>query len=326
MNKSAAFLFPGQGAQYSGMSIDLLECESVKELFNIASEIFGTDIKDILMSDTDTLKRTDISQMAITAANLAAAEYLKYKGWFPSVCAGFSLGEYAALVCAGVLSADDCFELVKARGRAMQKVIDQLCNNSLLSDSNDGEETSSAPGMSAITGLAPAQIEELYNRMTEQGFKDVYIANINSPKHIVLSGTAAALTEAEKFFKNAGAKRAVRLPVAGPFHSPLMTDAVKDFLPVLEKINFRDPKIPVFSNVTGKKISSGEEAKKLSCLHITNPVLWLEVETAVAKTGIEVCFETGPGNVLSGLWKNSGSEIPVCAAGTAAEIENLAAV
>jgi [acyl-carrier-protein] S-malonyltransferase len=159
--------------------------------------------------------------------------------------------------------------------------------------------------------------------MMEKGFKDIYIANINSPKQIVLSGTAAVLAEAEKFFKNAGAKRAVRLPVAGPFHSPLMADAVNDFLPVLETVNFRDPVIPVFSNVTGKKISSGEEAKKLSCLHITNPVLWLDVEAAVAKAGIEVCFEAGPGNVLSVLWKNSGSEIPVYAAGTATEIESL---
>ena len=206
----------------------------------------------------------------------------------------------------------------------MQKAIDQLPKET--AGSNDDEDTPLTAGMSAITGLAPEQVVELYNRMTEQGFKDVYIANINSLKQIVLSGTAAALAEAEKFFKNAGAKRAVRLPVAGPFHSPLMADAVKDFLPVLETVKFCDPEIQIFSNVTGKKISSGEEAKKLSCLHITNPVLWLEVETAVAKTGIEVCFETGPGNVLSGLWKNSGSEIPVCAAGTASEIENLAAV
>ena len=211
----------------------------------------------------------------------------------------------------------------------MQKVIDRLCDGRQLSKetvgSNDDEDTSTAPGMSVITGLAPEQIEELYNRMTEKGLKDVYIANINSPKQIVLSGTADALTEAEKNFKDAGAKRAVRLPMAGPFHSPLMADAVKDFFPVLETINFRDPVIPIFSNVTGKKISSGEEAKKLTLLHITHPVLWLEIEAAVAKTGIEVCFEAGPGNVLSGLWKNSGSKIPVYSAGTAADIESLAA-
>jgi len=192
--------------------------------------------------------------------------------------------------------------------------------------SNADEDNPLAASMLAITGLAPKQVEELYNRMMEKGFKDVYIANINSPKQIVLSGTAAVLAEAGKFFKNAGAKRAVRLPVAGPFHSPLMADAVKDFLPVLEMVNFQDPVIPVFSNVTGKQISSGEEAKKLSCLHITNPVLWLEVETAIANAEIDVCFEAGPGNVLSGLWKNSGSEIPVYAAGTASEIESLAAV
>lgn len=321
MKKSIAYLFPGQGAQYTGMSIDLLSCDAVKILYDTASEIFNRNVKEILESDTDYLMRTDVSQPALTVANLAAAEYLKCRGYTPAVCAGFSLGEYAALVCAGVITTADCFRLVKARGEAMQKTIDRLGEKALPSGLN-GDDSASA-GMSVITGLAPERVETLFTEIKEAGINNVYIANFNSPKQIVISGTAAALAKAERYLKNAGAERTVRLPAAYPFHSPLMEDALVGFIPVLETITFCDPVIPVFSNVTGKKILSGTEAKKIACLHITSPVRWIEEEAAIAACGIDTCFEVGPGNVLSGLWKNSGSEIPVLAAGTAMEIEAL---
>jgi len=321
VNKNnVVYLFPGQGAQYSGMAMDLLESDAVKRLFNTASEVFGKDIKELLQSDSDTLKRTDISQPAITAANLAAAEFLKSKGFSPAVCAGFSLGEYSALVCAGVISAADCFRLIKARGEAMQKTCDRLRELS-------GGDASAAPGMAAVVGLAPSQIEELIAKWSNEGLKDLYAANINSPKQLAVSGTAAALAEAETRFKEAGAKRVIRLQVAGPFHSPFMADATETFRPVLEAVTFRDPVITVFSNVTGKKINSGDEAKKLALLQITSPVRWVEEEAAIAACGCEACLEVGPGKVLQGLWKDSaptdGSGIPVFAAGTAEDISKL---
>jgi [acyl-carrier-protein] S-malonyltransferase len=321
VNKNnVVYLFPGQGAQYSGMAMDLLESDAVKSLFNTASEVFGKDVKELLQSDADTLKRTDISQPAITAANLAAAEFLKSKGFNPAACAGFSLGEYAALMCAGVISAADCFRLIKARGEAMQKTCDRLRELS-------GGDASAAPGMAAVVGLAPSQIEELITKWSNEGLKDLYAANINSPKQLAVSGTAAALTEAETRFKAAGAKRVLRLQVAGPFHSPLMTDAAEAFRPVLEAVTFRDPVIAVFSNVTGKKINSGDEAKKLALLQITSPVRWTDEEASIAACGYEACLEVGPGKVLQGLWRDSipadGNGIPVFAAGTADDIANI---
>jgi len=318
--KNVVYLFPGQGAQFTGMAMDLLESEAVKSLFNTASEIFGKDVKELLQSDADTLKRTDVSQPAITVANLAAAEYLKDKGFAPAACAGFSLGEYAALVCAGVVSVADCFRLIKARGEAMQKASDRLREAS-------GGDAAASPGMAAVVGLAPEQVEELIAKWTKEGLKDLYAANINSPKQLVVSGTAAALTEAETRFKEAGAKRVIRLQVAGPFHSPLIADAANEFSPTLESVKFSDPVIAVFSNVTGKKINSGEEAKKLALQQITSPVRWTEEEASIAAGGYEACLEVGPGKVLQGLWKDSspadGSGIPVFAAGTAEDILKL---
>jgi len=316
--KNVAYLFPGQGAQYTGMAMDLLESAAVKKLFDTASEVFGKDVKEMLNSDADTLKRTDVSQPAITVANLAAAAYLGDKGYSPAACAGFSLGEYAALVYAGVLSDVDCLRLIKARGEAMQKASDKIREAA-------GGDPAAAPGMAAVVGLEPKQVEELIAKWKSEGLADLYAANINSPKQLVVAGTAAALTEAENKFKEAGAKRVIRLQVAGPFHSPLMTPALEYFTPVLESVTFKDPSITVFSNVTGKKISSGDEAKKLAVQQITCPVRWVDEEASAAASGIEACLEVGPGKVLQGLWKDSGSELPVFAAGTAEDIGKIAA-
>ena len=314
--KNVVYLFPGQGAQYPGMALDFLSSNAVKSLFDTASEIFGKDAKELLQSDADTLKRTDVSQPTITLANLAAAAFLGEQGYSPAACAGFSLGEYAALVCSGVLSAADCFRLVKARGEAMQLTADRLREQC-------GGTSDAAPGMAAVIGLAPEQVEELIAKWSADGLKDLYAANINSPKQAAISGTAAALAEAEIRFKEAGARRVLRLQVAGPFHSPLMADSAQAFGPVLEAVTFRDPSVPLYSNVTGKLVSSGEEAKKLALLQITSPVRWVDEEAAIATAGIEACLEAGPGKVLQGLWRDSGSELPCFTAGTVEDIGKI---
>jgi len=314
---NVVFLFPGQGAQYQGMALDFLASgsEGVKKFFDAASAAFGRDAQAMLRdSDADTLKRTDMSQPTVTLANLAAAAYLAEQGWKPKACAGFSLGEYAALVCAGVISAEDCLRLVKARGAAMQANADRLREAA-------GGDASAAPGMAAIVGLAPSEVEKL---IAQWGVKDLYAANINSPKQVAVSGTAPALTEAETRFKEAGAKRVIRLQVAGPFHSPLLVDAAEAFKPALEAVNFSDPKTALYSNVTGKLVASGAEAKKLALAQITSPVRWVDEEAAIiAAGGFEACLEVGPGKVLQGLWKDSGSELPCCAAGTIEDIGKL---
>ena len=318
MKNNVVFLFPGQGAQYQGMALDFLVSGAVKKIFDAASAVFEKDAEALLRdSDADTLKRTDVSQPTVTLANLAAAAYLAEQGWQPAACAGFSLGEYAALVCAGVISAEDCLRLVKERGKAMQQSADRLREAA-------GGDPAAAPGMAAVIGLPPAQVEELIAKWSAAGLKDLYAANINSPKQVAVSGTAAALTEAETRFKEAGARRVLRLQVAGPFHSPLLTDAAEAFRPVLEAVTFNDPKIPLYSNVTGKRVSSGAEAKQLALLQITSPVRWVDEEAAIAAAGnFAACFEVGPGKVLQGLWKDTENAIPCHAAGTVEDIKNL---
>jgi [acyl-carrier-protein] S-malonyltransferase len=317
MKNNVVFLFPGQGAQYQGMALDFLVSGAVKKIFDAASAVFEKDAEALLRdSDADTLKRTDVSQPTVTLANLAAAAYLAEQGWQPAACAGFSLGEYAALVCAGVIGAEDCLRLVKERGKAMQQSADRLREAA-------GGDPAAAPGMAAVIGLPPAQVEELIAKWSAAGLKDLYAANINSPKQVAVSGTAAALTEAETRFKEAGARRVLRLQVAGPFHSPLLADAAEAFRPVLEAVTFNDPKIPLYSNVTGKQVSSGAEAKQLALLQITSPVRWVDEEAAIAAGNFAACFEVGPGKVLQGLWKDTENAIPCHAAGTVEDIKNL---
>jgi [acyl-carrier-protein] S-malonyltransferase len=319
MIERAFFLFPGQGAQYPGMALDLLESggTEIKRLFELASDISGMDVKTLLGgSDDETLKRTDISQPLITLANLAAAAYMAEKNLKPVGCAGFSLGEYAALAAAGVVGAEDCFRLVTGRGKAMQAAADEI---------KSGAAAGKAPGMSAVIGLDPGQVEALISRWKREGAcADLYAANFNSPRQTVVSGTAAALEEAAGRFTEAGARRVLPLAVAGPFHSPLMAAAAERFKPVLEKTEFNDPVIPLYSNVSGTRVLSGNEAKELALAQITSPVRWTDEEKAVQEAGgFEAALEAGPGKVLQGLWKDSGCPLPCFAAGTAAGIESL---
>ncbi|MDR3138545.1 MAG: ACP S-malonyltransferase [Treponema sp.] len=316
-DKTSCFLFPGQGAQYPGMALDLREnSRGVKNLFELASDIMGKDMGALLGdSGGEALKRTDAAQPAVTLANLAAAVYLEERGIRPAGCAGFSLGEYAALVSAGVIGPEDCFRLVKARGEAMLAAADRI------REISPGRE---APGMAAVIGLEPEQVLALIAEWSAAGLSGLYPANINSPRQLVVAGTAGALALAEEKFKAAGARRFVRLQVSGPFHSPLIAGAAESFAPVLEGVPFKDPVIPLYSNVSGGPVASGAEAKKFALAQITSPVRWIEEEGAVNRQeGLEAVLETGPGTVLRGLWKDSGSKIPCHAAGTEADIKLL---
>ena len=319
MKDNVFFLFPGQGAQYPGMGLDLLEQapqnsggEKVKRLLSLASEIAGKDMADLIAnSSPEILKRTDISQPAITLVNLAAMAYLEAVGIKPSGAAGFSLGEYSALAAAGVISEEDCLFLVNKRGIAMQAAIDNI------------PPGPSAPGMAAVTGLAPEQVEALIKEWKNSGLKDLNAANFNSQRQVVISGSAAALAEAEKRFKEAGAKRCLRLQVAGPYHSPFMTEAAREFSIYLDKTEFKDPAIPLFSNVSGKQIFSGNEAKTLAHMHMLEGVRWTDEEAAIAQLQPALLLEAGPGSVLRNLWKDTGSAIPCHMAGTVEEINKL---
>lgn len=318
MAEKYAFLFPGQGAQAPGMVKDVAESfSSAKKVIDDVSSIVNLDMAKLLWeSDAAELSRSDNSQIAITAASLALMAALKDKNIEPSAAMGFSLGEFPALYAAGVLSFEDVVKVVRQRGLIMQKVCEEIAAK------NEGH----APGMTAVLGLPPEKVKEIAS-----GIKDAYAANMNSVKQTVVSGTFDALAAVEKAASEAGARRVVRLKVAGPFHSPLMQDAAVEFEKAIADVNFNDPKIKLFSNVTGKECVSGEEAKKSAVLHLTNPVLWTDEEDCLASVmkadGFDkwAALEVGPGKVLSGLWGNTdyNASIAVLPVNTTESVNNL---
>jgi [acyl-carrier-protein] S-malonyltransferase len=281
MAKEYIFLFPGQGAQYPGMGLDLFDA-----------------------ADAETLKRGDITQIVITLVNLSAAAVLKAGGVLPGVCAGHSLGEYAALAASGIITAEDCLLLTARRGELMHRAAEN-------------------GGMAAVIGLSSVEVEKAVGEWTDGGLRDLYVANLNSPLQTVVSGSDAALAEAERRFSKAGARRFVRLAVSGPFHSPLMAGAAEKFADVLDGVKFSDPVVPFFSNIKGGQVTSGGEAKELALRQICGTVRWLDEERAIAAAYPVAAVEAGPGRTLTGLWKDSGASAPCLPAGTAAAIADI---
>lgn len=297
MSKKYAFLFPGQGAQAPGMMKDI--CAASRPATACLSRLSAAadeDISKLLWeTDTETLSRTDRSQLAILSASLIAAAALEEVGIVPSAAAGFSLGEFPALYVSGVLSFEDAVRVVKQRGIIMQRVCGSIAERS----------GGSPPGMAAVVGLPPEKVAEI---AVEAG--GVYAANLNSPRQTVVSGTAEGLKKAETLCAAAGARRFLRLAVAGPFHSPLMQEAADEFEKALADVPFNDSKIALFSNVSGKRVASGAEAKQAAVRHLVQRVRWTDEEDALAafmqsEGESWAILEPGPGKVLSGLWKDS---------------------
>lgn len=318
MAKKYAFLFPGQGAQAQGMMKDV--CEAFPEARKVIDDVSAASGKDVakLLWETEQaeLNRSDNSQLAITAASLAVMAALKSKGIEPSAAMGFSLGEFPALYAAGILSFDNVVKVVMQRGTIMQKVCEDIAA------ANEGH----APGMTAVLGLPPEKVEAV-----AKSVQGAYAANMNSVKQTVVSGTFDGLAAVEEAAKAAGARKTVRLAVAGPFHSPLMQAAADGFKVALEPYAFSDPKIPLFSNVTGKQVTEGAAAKASAVDHLTNPVRWTDEERVLAdmiaadKDNEWVILEVGPGKVLSGLWGQTelGTTLPCTPVNTAEAIGAL---
>ena len=307
------FLFPGQGAQHSGMGKDLYEASAdVRRLFDLASDVAGTDVASLVFSSSDEeLKASDRAQLAITMVNLSAAAVLTERGIPCHACAGFSLGEYAALVQSGVLDAADAIRLIGIRGDLMEKASRAL-------DSPDGN-----PGMAAVMGMAPDGVATAI-----ADIDGVFVANLNSPVQTVISGTHVGLSQAEDILKEAGVRRFIRLKVSGPFHSPLLVGARDEFAAAVEGISFQDPFVGLYSNVTGKGVTKGSEAKELAVRQIVSPVRWIDEEEALVEDGYDQLFEVGPGTVLAGLWKafskDKEFDIACHSAGTLDKIQGLA--
>lgn len=306
----SCLLFPGQGAQYVGMGSDLIKEEGISKLFDKASEISGKDIQSLLFDGpADELKKTDNTQIAITLINIAALEVLKAKGIQPAACAGFSLGEYAALYCAGVLNLEEVFTIVLERGKLMQETALKL------------KDSLGQTGMLAVLKLSPEKTQEIIENQNLEN--SVFIANYNSPQQIVLSGTLDSLERITTALKEAGARRVVPLQVSGPFHSPFMKEAALDFVKILSNYDFQNPKIPLFSNVTGEEITSGEMARELAVKQIFSPVRWIEIQQKIVSENYETILECGPGKVLCGLWAKTVSGTACQPAGTMEQIQNI---
>ncbi|RKX90836.1 MAG: malonyl CoA-ACP transacylase [Spirochaetes bacterium] len=288
------FLFPGQGAQYPGMGKDLYEAsQNVKDLFAKADTVTGRDLKALLFEGTvEDLKKTENTQVAITLINLAIRRYLEELGITSKGAAGFSLGEFSAMVDTGILTEEQVLPLVIERGEIMAKV---AATSPALAD---------GCGMAAVIGMSSEDVEKAV-----AGREDVFPANYNSPVQTVVSGTAAGIDWAAKALKEAGARRVIPLKVSGPFHTPLLEEAKKAFGEYLSSLDFKDPAKPLYSNVTGGMVKEGKEARKLSALQIVSPVKWVAIQNNIVSDGFEACIEVGPGKVLSGLWKNIKSDI-----------------
>lgn len=281
-----AYVFPGQGAQFVGMGKDLYESnEQARELFERANEILGFRITDIMFEGTaEDLKQTKVTQPAVFLHSVISALVL---GVEPEMVAGHSLGEFSALVVAKVLSFEDGLRLVAARAMAMQKACE--LNPSV---------------MAAVLGLPDEKVEEVC-----AGIDGVVVpANYNCPGQLVISGANEAIDAACEKMKEAGAKRAMKLPVGGAFHSPLMEPARVELEAAIRATTYNRPICPVYQNVDAKPYTNPEELKRNSIAQLTGPVRWTQTVQNMVADGASSFRELGPGTVLQGLIKKIAPE------------------
>jgi [acyl-carrier-protein] S-malonyltransferase len=277
-----AYIFPGQGAQFSGMGKDLYQEEAAKSLFEQANEIIGFRISDVMFSgDEEELKQTKVTQPAIFLHSVILAKTLG-NAFKPDMVAGHSLGEFSALVAASALSFKDGLTLVIARANAMQKACE-------LQPST----------MAAILGLADDIVEHICKGIGEV----VVAANYNCPGQIVISGSIAGVDTACQQLTEAGAKRALKLNVGGAFHSPLMEPARVELQQAIENVNITSPVCPIYQNVNPFGVTDPEKIKANLITQLTGAVKWTQTIENMIADGAQEFIEVGPGNVLQGLVK-----------------------
>lgn len=277
-----AYVFPGQGAQFTGMGKDLYESSSLaKELFEQANEILGFEITKIMFEGTaEDLKQTNVTQPAVFLHSVILAKVLG-DDFKPNMVAGHSLGELSALVANGTLSFEDGLKLVAKRADAMQKACELESGT-----------------MAAILGLEDALVEEICASV--EG--DVVAANYNCPGQLVISGAFTAVEKACELAKEKGARRALLLPVGGAFHSPLMAPAKEELAAAIEATKFNQPSCPVYQNVVAKAVTNPDEIKENLIAQLTGAVKWTQCAQAMITDGVTEVIEVGPGKVLQGLF------------------------
>ncbi|WP_060872618.1 ACP S-malonyltransferase [Myroides odoratus] len=277
-----AYVFPGQGAQFTGMGKDLYESSAIaKELFDKANDILGFNITDIMFEGTaEQLKETKVTQPAVFLHSVILAKTIE--NFKPEMVAGHSLGEFSALVANGTLAFEDALKLVYQRAMAMQKAC---------------EITPST--MAAVLGLEDAIVEQVCQEIDGV----VVAANYNCPGQLVISGETTAVEKACEKLKEAGAKRALLLPVGGGFHSPMMEPARTELAAAIEATTFNQPSCPVYQNVPAHAVSDPEVIKNNLIVQLTAPVKWTQSVQQMIADGATSFTEVGPGKVLTGLIK-----------------------
>lgn len=307
MSKTA-FVFPGQGAQAVGMGKDVHDAfDRSRSIFEQADEALGFSLSSIIFEGPDdVLKQTANTQPALLTVSIALLEALEGRGLRPDYVAGHSLGEYSALVAAGVLSFEDAVRTVRARGQFMEQAV-----------------PSGQGAMAAVLGAERETLAALCSAITAEG-SAVELANVNCPGQIVVSGTAAGVQAVvERGKEEAGAKRVIPLEVSGPFHSSLMKPAAANLQATLAEIDMKDASVPVVANVTANAAAAALEIRDLLVEQVYSPVLWEDSVRYLILQGVDTFVEIGSGTVLAGLIKKIDKNVRVISVNSISALEAL---
>lgn len=299
-----AFVFPGQGSQFVGMGKDIYENNNLarKEYDKIFKNL-SFDLKTAMFDGPEELlKKTKYTQPAIVAMSLILDKLLKEKGIYPDFVAGHSVGEYAAIGSSGFLSLDEAVKLTSFRGEAMNEIAEKVNG-----------------GMAAIIGMPSEKIIELLK--TVGGV--VEAVNFNEPKQTVIAGDKASIEKSCELLKANGARRALLLPVSGPFHSSLMKPAGEKLKKEIENYEFKDTKIKLVANTTAEIISTGSQLKEEIYNQSFGPVRWVETIEKLKENGVETIYEIGPGKTLAGLIRKIDKNLKVVSINSLSTIDNL---